>query len=106
MQYLPIKYYLLGEINSDGVALDFQDARKGKLLDVAAMEGSFIALVQQDNGEVTMTDATFVKIIGDDTKRTIARMIDEIKKMKDDFVPLPLHSQFQKDLENLKNTFE
>lgn len=103
MQYIPIKYYLRDQVKDFSVTLDFQDARKGKLLEITTFDGMFVALIQQENGELTTTEASFVKIIGDDTKRTIARMVEEIKKMKDHYVPSPLQSQFVKDLENLKN---
>ena len=103
MNYLPIKYYTPEDISGTS-ALDFQDARKGYLLEVMPSDGTFLALIQKDNGETGLIDASMMKIVGDDIKRTVAKLIEEIKNMKHDYVPKSLHLQFDKDLDNLKNS--
>ena len=98
---IPIKYYLPSDIGK--ATLDFQDASKGKLVYFYNLEGENLALIVTDIGEVKETLASYVKVIGDDTKRVLARCVEEVKNMKEYYVPQSLHLQFVKDLENLKN---
>lgn len=100
MNLQPIRYYLQAEVQSS--ALDFSDARKGKIIHFFFQEGENYALIVDDKGEVRETLAGFVKIIGDDTKRTLAQAAENIKNLKEHYVPQSLHLQFEKDVDKIK----
>jgi len=101
MNLQPIRYYLPNEV--DKSTLDFSDARKGKIIHFFYEEGENFALIVDDKGEVTLTMAAFVKIIGDDTKRTLAQAAENIKNLKEYYVPQSLHLQFEKDVDKIKD---
>jgi hypothetical protein len=104
MNLQPIRYYLQNEVSKS--TLDFADARKGKLIHFFYLEGENYALFVDDKGEVRETLAGFIKVIGDDTKRTLAQAAENIKNLKEYYVPQSLHLQFEKDVDKIKELLQ
>jgi hypothetical protein len=100
MNLQPIRYYLQTEVDKSN--LDFSDARKGKLVHFFYEGGENYALIVDDQGIVRETLAGFIKVIGDDTKRTLAQAAENIKNLKEYYVPQSLHLQFEKDVDKIK----
>jgi hypothetical protein len=101
MNLQPIRYYLQTEVDKSN--LDFSDARKGKLFYCFNEGGENYALIVDDQGIVRETLAGFIKVIGDDTKRTLAQAAENIKNLKEYYVPQSLHLQFEKDVDKIKD---